>query len=60
MTIYRSENAAFAAGGDKTASLCLKGKPNCGFRILKADKGYKVLMVPERCAMWDHGLPFYL
>lgn len=57
MKQFESEPEAFKAGGDKTAALCLEGKPNCGFRVLKhADGGFKVLMVPE------HGssLPFYL
>lgn len=56
MTIYTSETKAFTAGGDRTAALCLEGKPNCGFRVLREGNGYKVLMVPER----GDGLPFYL
>ena len=56
MTIFKSEPKAFKAGGDKTAALCLEGKCNCGFRVLKEDKGYKVIMIPE-CG---NGLSFYL
>lgn len=56
MTVFNSETKAFTAGGDKTAALCREGKPNCGFRVLKADVGFKVLMVPQ-CG---DGVPFYL
>ena len=60
MRKFKSEKAALKAAGDKTVELCLDGKPNCSFRVLKADNGFKVLMVPERTKNWDDGLPFYL
>ena len=58
MKKFDSENKAFKAGGDRVAALCLLGKPNCGFRVLRhnSGKGFKVLMIPER----GDGLPFYL
>ena len=56
MTVFKTEANAFKAGGDKTAALCQEGKPNCGFRVLKCEGGFKVIMVPER----GDGAPFYL
>ena len=57
---FSSEAKAFAAGGDKVAALCLEGKPNCGFRVLRQGDQYRVLMVPERTRFWDDGTPYYL
>ena len=60
MTIFKSENAAFKAAGDAVAARCkIKDCCNCGIRVLRADKGYKVLMVPDRFSP-DYNKPYYL
>ena len=57
MTVYPTETAAFTAGGNMVAKLCTEGKPNAGLRVLKTDKGFKVLILPEQ---HDRDIPFYL
>lgn len=56
MKIFKSEQAAFKAGGDEVALLSSNGASNAGLRVLKAEGGYKVLIVPER----GDGNPYYL
>ena len=56
MRIFRTEKEAFAVAGDTVAEMAKAGKPNCGFRVLRCNDGFKVLMVPER----GDGDPFYL
>jgi hypothetical protein len=48
MRAFSTETKAFKAGGDKVAALCLEGKANTGFRILKQGDQYVVLLVPDR------------
>ena len=57
MTVYPTETAAFTAGGNMVAKLCTEGKPNAGLRVLKTDKGFKVLILPEQ---HYRDIPFYL
>jgi hypothetical protein len=60
MQIFKRESAAFKAGGDcaeQSNRLCTFA--NIGFRVLKCDGGFKVLMVPD--FRWDrHATPFYI
>jgi hypothetical protein len=60
MQVFKTEAQAFKAGGDQTAQLNrIDLFPNCGFRVIKCEGGFKVLMCPDR--RWSVGaLPFYL
>jgi hypothetical protein len=47
MTKFHTETEAFKAAGDKAAELAREGTTNTGFRVLRHEGGFKVLMVPE-------------